>query len=581
MRKEAHNDPGVQKPVRRLRFKLPSLEKWVILGVMIGVVSGLAGVVLSKAISLISEYAFAKYTGIDLNTGQIVSISILTPFIVALGGLLSGILTYRFAPEAEGHGTDAVIEALHWRAAVIKPRVPLVKLTASSILIGLGGSAGKEGPIALIGAGFGSALSEKLHLTSAERRMMVLAGMAGGISAVFKAPLGAMLFALEVPYKRDMEIEAVLPLGVSSIVAYVISISLTGVEPLFTLPGVKVSTTVSGISYYALLGIILGLTARLYVRVFYTVRDIFKKLSVNPMVKPAIGGLVTGAIGMMLPQVLGQGYPFLQQAMYGKVAWTVMLAAALGKILANSFSVASGGSGGVFAPSLFIGGMMGGALAKLYTNDPSIIAASTVVGMAAFFAGAGKVPFTSIVIVAEMTRGYELIVPSIIAVTLSYVIAGQETIYEKQVDTRTDSPFFLKELGEKLLRQIKVKEIMTREVVTVKPNWTLRRVIELIAKTHHMGFPVVEDSRVVGIITQSDVLRVRFEELDKVRVRDVMSKNVVAVLPHDSLEEALRKMLRYGIGRLPVVESYETMKLVGIVTKKDIVKAYEELRFLM
>ncbi len=566
--------------MRRLRLRVPDVEKWFALGILVGIVSGFAGVVLSKAIHYITEYAFTSYTGVDLNTGVIGKIKLTLPFIVALGGLASGVLTYRFAPEAEGHGTDSVIEAIHWKAAYIKARVPIVKIAASSALIGLGGSAGKEGPIALIGAGFGSVLAEKLRLTTSERRMMVLAGVAGGISAVFKAPLGAMLFALEVPYKRDVELEAILPLGISSIVAYIISISILGATPLFKIPRVGV-TSINQLALYALLGVIVGLAARLYVRVFYGVRDLFKRLNVNPVAKPTIGALVTGLIGLVLPQALGQGYPFLQKAMWGELPWFIMVAAALGKILTNSFSVATGGSGGVFAPSLFIGGMLGGALAKLYTNDPVVIASFTVVGMAAFFAGAGKVPFTSIIIVAEMTKGYELIVPSVIAVTLSYVVAGGDTIYEKQVDTRADSPFFIKELGDKLLKQIRVREIMTRNVVTVKPGDTLRRVVELIAKTHHMGYPVVEDGRVVGIITQSDILRYRLEELDKVKVKEAMSRNVIAVLPDTTIDEALRKIIKFGVGRLPVVESYETMKLIGIITKRDIVRAYEELRRAM
>jgi len=564
----------------RLHAKLPSLEKWVILGTIVGIAAGLSGVVLTVAIESIAPIV-EKLGGLDHVEGDTVSPTLLLPLLVAIGGLISGMLTSCFAPEAEGHGTDSVIEAIHWRGAHIRGRVPLVKLAASSALIGLGGSAGKEGPIALMGAGLGSWLAEKLKLTRAERRVLVLAGVAGGISAVFRAPLGALLFALEVPYKRDMETEIVLPLGISSIVAYVVSLLILGERKLLWIPSVTVHYP-TDLLYYAILGLAAGGLARLYVKIFYGVRDFLKKSSIPPWLRPAVGGLAAGLVGLLLPHTLGQGYPFLEKAIRGEFPLEMLAAGIIGKMLTNAFSVASGGSGGVFAPSLFIGGMLGALFAQLYTTDQSVVAAFAVVGMASFFAAAGKVPFTSILIVAEITEGYDLIIPSLIAVSLSYVVSGSDSIYESQVDTRSDSPYFLREISTKLLRTMKVGEIMTRDVVTVIPNDTLKKVIELIAETHHTGFPVVdEDGRIVGIITQSDVLRYRFSELDKVKVKDAMSRNVIAVLPSSTVEEALHKMLRYGIGRLPVVNNYREMKLVGIVTKKDVVRAYETIRSIL
>ncbi len=564
----------------KLHAKLPSLEKWVVLGAIVGVIAGVSGVVLTVSIERVAGIV-ESIGGLDHVEGDTVNPTLALPFLVALGGLISGILTSKFAPEAEGHGTDSVIEALHWRGSHIRSRVPLVKLAASSALIGFGGSAGKEGPIALMGAGLASWLADLLKLTRAERRALVLAGVAGGISAVFRAPLGALLFALEVPYKRDMETEVVLPLGISSIVAYVVSILLLGERKLLWIPEVSVNYP-EDLALYALLGIIAGLLARLYVRIFYSVRDFMKAVGFPAWFRPMLGGLVAGFIGLLLPHTLGQGYPFLEKAIWGELPLEMLAAGLVGKMLTNAFSVASGGSGGVFAPSLFIGGMLGAFFAKLYTAEPGVIAAFAVVGMASFFAAAGKVPFTSIIIVAEITEGYDLIIPSVIAVSLSYVVSGSDSIYESQVETRSDSPYFLREISTKLLRTMRVEEIMTRDVVTVSPEDTLRRVVELIAETHHTGFPVVDRSgRVVGIITQSDVLRYKFSELDKVKVSEAMSRNIIAVLPSSTVEEALHKILRYGIGRLPVVNSYEEMKLVGIVTKKDVVRAYETIRSIL
>ncbi len=563
-----------------MRLRTNVYERWILVGLLIGVVSGLSGVVLSLLIKEFSLRLFYPVTGIDLYSASRGGKLLLIPPLMILGGLASGLLTSRFAPEAEGHGTDSVIESFHRKGAKIRGRVPIVKIIASTFILGTGGSAGKEGPIALTGAGFASVLSEKLRLTLPERRLMVLSGMAGGLSAVFKAPLGSMIFALEVPYKRDVELEAIVPIAISSVTAYAIAVYIEGVQRLFTihLPHI---VSLYYLPHFALLGIILGLLARFYVRVFYGIRDLFSRLSAPAYLKPAVGAAIASMVAIVFPQAMGQGYPWLQQAIYGKLGLEILLLGAFAKILTTSFSVASGGSGGVYAPTITIGGFIGGALGILVTHDPQVVAAFTIVGMISFLAGAGKVPLAAIVMVSEMTGGYQLIVHALAAVSLSYLVSGQETIYEKQVDTRAESPYFLSEISSKLLTQIKVKEIMTSRVVTVGPDESLRKVLDLVASTGHLGFPVVEDGKVIGMITQSDVLRVRFRRLDKTLVRDVMSRNVLYVFPEDTVDKALRLLIRFGVGRLPVVESRETMRLVGIITKKDIIKAYEELRSMM
>jgi len=557
---------------------LAALERQVLIGGVVGVVGGLAGVLMSVVIEYVGRW-FAGVSGVDLVGGRVVGVSWFLPLLVALGGLVSGVLTFLFAPEAEGHGTDSVIDAYHWRGARIRARVPVVKLSASAAFIGLGGSAGKEGPIALVGAGFGSVIAERLGLSHAERRLLVLAGVAGGISAVFRAPLGSMLFALEVPYRRDVEVEAILPLGVASIVAYAVAEALLGDVKLIVLPGVS-KPGIGGLVFYGLLGFLAGLVARLYVWVFYGVRRLFQRLPGPAFVRPAVGGLAAGFIGLVLPETLGQGYPFLEKAMAGGLAFTTIAACVVGKMLTNALSVGSGGSGGVFAPSLFIGGMLGAAFAHLVSSSPApeLLASFSVVGMASFFAAAGKVPFTSIIMVSEITGGYELIVPSVIAVTFSYFVSGSSSIYEKQVNTRADSPYFLREVGEKLLHQLRVGEVMSTSIVSVSPKDPLSKVVELAARTHHTGFPVVENGRVVGMVTQSDLFAHRYEDMARIPVRQVMSRRVIAVTPRESLAEALTKMMRYDVGRLPVVEDYRSMRLVGIITKKDIIQAYDRLR---
>lgn len=266
--------------------------------------------------------------------------------IPALGGLLSGLLVYLVAPEAEGHGTDAMIESFHQRGGHIRKRVPLVKIVASAVTIGSGGSAGKEGPIAQIGSGFGSFFATVLKLKPRDRRLLVLAGAAGGIGAIFRAPLGAALFAPEVLYREtEFEYEAILPCIISSIVAYSVFTNVYGRRAIFS-PG-TVDFTLPELIPYALFGVVCALVGFVYIRVFYGLRDrFFNPLGIPRLVKPALGGLMVGAVAFLFPQIMDGGYGWVQAALEGKLFWGTMLLLAFLKILATSCTISSGGSGG-------------------------------------------------------------------------------------------------------------------------------------------------------------------------------------------------------------------------------------------
>ncbi len=561
------------------RFRLPSLEKWVFIGIIVGLISGVAGIILTYSVEFLQDNLFN--TVVDMKNNNFLFVLVLLPLLTMLGGLISGILTYYFAPEASGHGTDAVIEAIHRKAGRISLNIPIIKLIASTILLGTGGSAGKEGPIALTGAGFASYISEKMHFTQSEKRLLVLSGMAGGLSAVFKAPLGSLIFSLEVPYKRDVEIEAIVPIAVSSFTAYALSVYVTGTTTLFNV-SIGMLSPLEYLAFFALIGIVMGVVARIFSMLFYGIRDFFAKIPVKGYLKPMIGGLMTGLLGILFPEILGQGYAVVQDAMYEEnIFWFSLIVIALLKILATSFSVASGGSGGVFAPILVTGGIMANGIARLFYGDIHLVPAATIVGMTSLLAGAGKVPLAAIIMVAEMTNGYQLIGPALVSVALSYIVSGNYTIYEKQVDTRSDSPYFLSQVTNKILSQIKVKEVMTKKVIYVSPRDELKKVMELMEQTGHLGYPVVENKRLVGIITYSDILKKGIDEIDKLKVKDVMSTKVIVAFPDEKLDTILVRMMRYGIGRIPIVKDKDSMELVGIITKKDIIRAYESLRSIM
>ena len=369
----------------------------------------------------------------------------LVPLATTLGGFISGALVYGLAPEAEGHGTDTVVKALHWTGGTIRARVAPVKMLASAITIGSGGSAGREGPTALIAAGFGSLYATLLHRPERERRLLVLMGMAAGLSAIFRSPIGTAIFAVEVLYGgMDFESEALIYCMLAAIVAYAVNGWFVGWQSLFRVPPQLSAARLSDYGWYIALGAASGIVATILPEIFYRLRDAFVALRVPPWTKPAIGGLGVGLLALRLPQVLGGGYGWIQQAIDGQLALHILLVLLFAKMLALSFTVSSGGSGGVFAPSLFVGSMLGGAFAGIFHHPP---AGLVIVGMAAVFAGAARVPIATLLMVAEMTAGYQLLVPAGLAVMLSFLIQIKlseyfkyGSLYEAQVAARADSP---------------------------------------------------------------------------------------------------------------------------------------------
>ena len=366
------------------------------------------------------------------------------PAATTIGGLLSGWLVYHFAPEAEGHGTDTVVNAFHRKEGFIRRRVPLIKTIASAITIGSGGSAGREGPIALIAAGLGSVYATLAHRSEKERRLLLLAGMAAGLSAIFRTPMGTGVFAIEVLYgNMEFEVGAFLYTMLSSAVAYTVNGVFVGFGPLFRVPAIP-TPAFSDYAAYAILGLAAGIIATLLPQVFYYTRDLFRRLPVPLWIKPGIGGLGVGLIALRLPQVLGGGYGWIQLAIDGRLALSLLLVLIGAKMLAFAFTVSSGGSGGVFAPSLFVGAMLGGSFAILLHQMPAVF---VVVGMAAVFGAAARVPIATMLMVTEMAGGYRLLVPAGMAVMISYLLqvrlssfAKYQSLYEGQVPTREDSP---------------------------------------------------------------------------------------------------------------------------------------------
>jgi len=572
--------------------RLPSQFRLMLLSIGVGIVAGLGAILFDRLLGWMLHNVLEAFTGYaEPGAGSpAASLFTLAPvrslwffLIPALGGLVSGVIVYFVAPEAEGHGTDAMIEAFHLRGGRIRKRVPFIKIIASALTMGTGGSAGKEGPIAQIGSGFGSVFSTLLKLKARERRILVLAGAAGGIGAIFQAPLGAALFAPEVLYREtEFEYEAILPCIVSSITSYAVYTQLYKRGALF-FPGPVDLSLPGELLPYALFGVVCALTGFLYVRVFYGSRDrFFEPLRIHKMLKPAVGGLMLGTIAYAFPQITAGGYGWVQMALEGKVIWWTMLLLVFLKIIGTSCTIGSGGSGGVFGPSVFIGAMLGGAFGFLghqvapewVVNPGSFV----LVGIGGFFAGVAKTPISAIIMACEMSASYTLLVPLMLVSSTSYLLLRNTSLYEKQQISRIASPAHLTEFARGMVEKIRVHEaVIERPVIRIPENMPFGKLVKTVTGSGASHFPVVDrDGRMTGIVSINDIRAVLFEEtIDQLIVaRDVATPNVVRVHWNDSLQQALDKMAAINVDELPVAREERPAEIVTMISKRDIIDYY-------
>jgi CIC family chloride channel protein len=570
--------------------------RWILLSILVGTVAGLAAILFDLLFRVAQHLLIEGVgtflppgSGIEGGPGHLPEQPWLLPLSLVVGGLISGALVYGLAPEAEGHGTDAVIRSFHHLRGKIRRRVPLVKAVASAITIGSGGSAGREGPIAQIGAGFGSYLADLLKLTNVDRRILMMAGVAGGIGSIFRAPLGAALFTAESPYsKPDFEHEVLLPSLISSITGYSIYSTYAGWGYLFETPPISFHEP-RQLLVYALLGVFCALVGNIYPKIFYGFRDrIFKPMGIPRWLKPAIGALALGLLAVFYPQALGMGYGYVQQAIDGQHAIGFLLLFAMVKIVATSLTISSGGSGGVFGPSLVIGGALGAAFgqaAALYfpLMSPSP-AACILVGMGGFFAGVAKVPFASVIMVMEMTGSYGLLVPSLLVATIAYVFTPPGTkLYENQLPSRIDSPAHLGSFAVEALRLSRVHDTWeppTTPIRTVRVEDSLASVIELAKDSTQNLYPVIDtDGRLLGELSIEDVRRALLAEASEEgpgTVRGLMKRPLGPLTPDDDLALAAQLLARRLSDSILVVRNRGNRELLGTFTRRDLVVAYSK-----
>ncbi|MFI5272609.1 MAG: chloride channel protein [Ktedonobacterales bacterium] len=575
------------------RYTRAYFQRWLLIGALIGVVAGVGAMLFASAIAFATHVLLGGLAGYnppqpagDLGSHAITAITRrwLIPVVTTLGGLLTGLIVFTLAPEAEGHGTDAAIEAFHEKGGYLRGRIPLVKIVASAITIGSGGSAGREGPTAQISAGFGSWLAGILRLDEHDRRIAVAAGIGSGIGAIFKAPFGGALLSAEILYKRDFEADALFPSFVASAIGFTIYGAWSGWTPIFGNGGNFRFVNPSSLLGYLLLGIGAGLVGLLYPKTLYGIRDFFKRLRIPNHLKPAIGGLLVGIIGVFLPQALGMGYGYVQLGIQGNYlqlgAW-LMFALVFVKILATSLTIGSGGSGGVFGPGMVIGGFLGGAMwAALHALAPALVAGTTpgafvVVGMGAFFGGIAKAPLAVILMVVEMTGAFSLLAPAMLATMVAYLVTGDVSIYENQVPTRLDSPAHKNDYALPLLQSVPVREAMLPpgpHDVVAPPDAPLSVVSQRLREGRSPFALIVDGGRLLGIIRGSQARKTLTPSDSHLQARQVMSRVVPRVYPDEPLYVAWMRMSRRGLRQLPVVARNDPSRLVGVVSLEAIAR---------
>jgi len=507
----------------------------------------------------------------------------------AAGALIGSLISHWLAPEAKGEGTDSVIASFHRGEGKIRARIPLVKTITSALTIGSGGSAGREGPIAQIGAGFGSTLATWLKTTARERRLLMVVGTGAGIAAVFRTPFGGAFYATEVLY-RDVEFEtaALVPTYAASVIAYSIYCSMVGRwGPMFTMPAIEFQRPLE-LPLYLVLAVCCAVAGTFYVRIFHWLRNrVFERLPMPRYLVPAVGGLLVGLIGFFVPQVLGMGYGWLQLAMNEQLPLKLVLALVVLKILATSFTVGSGGSGGMFAPSIVIGGLLGAGVGMiLHGWFPEIArqpAGFALVGMAGFFSAVSKTPVASLLMVSRMASGSGLLVPLMVATAVGYLLTPRrDSIYENQVDSRIDSPAHRGEYVVDTLDGMRACDVMPKDarLTALRLDTPLPEILDTVAGSKQHVFPVLDaQEELRGVILFEDI-RLFFTERNlptkAVVAQDLLARNLVTIHLNEDMASVMRKLQESMQVELVVVEQEGSRKVAGILGRRDILSTYED-----
>jgi chloride channel protein, CIC family len=570
---------GAHLPDAKFRVVLVSA-----LAAAIGVSAGAIAFLLYNLIALISNLVFyhrASFAFTSLREHHLGAWVILMPVI---GGLIVGVMARYGSRKIRGHGIPEAMEAVLVNRSRIEPKVAILKPISAAIAIGTGGPFGAEGPIIQTGGAFGSVIGQIMHTTAAERKVLLAAGAAAGMSATFSTPIAGVILAIEL-LLFEFKSRSFIPLVIASTLATSVHFMLMGRGPMFAVGAVEFGIP-RALPWYLLLGVLCGLAAVGFTRALYFFEDLFEKLPVNDMWWPAIGALGLGVIGYFFPRVFGVGYDTISDILTNKLTWQILLAVAVFKSLALLISLGSGTSGGLLAPMFMASAALGGAFAMgvnhLAPNAGLAPAAFALVAMGAVFGAASRATFTFIIFAFEITRNYDAVLPlmlvSVIADGIAVLMMPNASIMTEKLTRR--GLRIHQDYEPDVLQQVTVAETMATDIPSLPASMKLEELAQRLAShdallTRHQGLPIVDDGgKLVGIITRGDVMRaLELKSPPETTVLEAGSRELVVAYPDELLYDAAARMLGNGVGRMPVVDRKDRTKLLGYLGRSGILEA--------
>ena len=562
----------------------------IMTALVVGIGAGIGAVILSYLIKATHWIGYVWFPSITMDWGKAYII-----IVPAMGGLLVGPLIYFFAREAKGHGVPEVMQAIALKGGRIRPRVAVVKSLASALTIGSGGSVGREGPIVQIGSALGSTLGQLLNLSEDRVRTLVACGAAGGIAATFNSPIAGVIFALEI-FLGEFTIHGFSSVVISSVAASVIGRIAFGDVPAFMIPMEYGITSLWEYLFFIILGVLAALFGVFYTRAIYLAEDLFDQWKRVPeWFKPAVGGVLLGVFALSYPaltgvnwtdypQVFGGGYQIIEAALDNQLLLWTAIVLLFAKLIATSLTLGSGGSGGVFAPSLFVGAMLGAAVElSLKFFFPDIIApegAYALVGMAALFAASTHAPITGVIILFELTGDYRLILPLMLTVVIATMLSRHwmngESIYTLKLSRRGIN--LKRGQDVDLMESVLVRDVMTTLPTTINKSVSVSVLADLFLQTNQHAFAVLDDDgKLFGIVSLTDYRRVSQGKipLAELTVQEIATRSLVIAFPDENLRVVMQRMGPRDLSRVPVVSREDQRQLLGMVRRNDIVRAYQ------
>jgi H+/Cl- antiporter ClcA len=552
------------------------------LSALVGLIAGCVAFLLYKLIGLFTNLAFYGQFSLNFGSPRFNHLGVWVIFIPIIGGLIVGVMAKYGSPKIKGHGIPEAMEAVLANRSKIQPRVAILKPISAAIAIGTGGPFGAEGPIIQTGGAFGSLIGQVMHTTASERKVLLACGAAAGMSATFNTPIAGVILAIEL-LLFEFKSRSFIPLVIASTLAAAIHMQLLGAGPMFKVAAMDFGIP-HALPFYALLGVICGLAAVGFTRVLYWVEDLFEKLPIDELWWPAIGALGLGIIGFFVPRVLGVGYDTIGDILNGNLALKILIVVMLAKAVALVISLGSGTSGGLLAPMFMSSAAMGGALAlglnRVFPSAHIAAGAFALVAMGAVFGAASRATFSFIIFAFEITRDYNSVLPlmlvCVIADGLAMLLMPNASIMTEKLARR--GMRIHQDYEVDVLQHTVVSETMDEVAPIISADVSLGDLADRIGRgdpdvSRHQGMLVLDaEGKLVGIITRGDVLRA-LEQTPSATVLDACSRNVVVTYPDETLHEASEKMLRYNIGRLPVVDRSDERLVLGYLGRPGIMAA--------